>query len=420
MPLYGPSTATATVAANTNSVSITSMDLNAVVQQGMTINFGSRERAMGDAWIINTVVPNGTNGGTITTAGSIPTAYNSVPFLIDTRGFNGTDSSFAAAVSLKLLQALSNLIGPATNLFAGARQLVLDKVASTALSRLGFATAGRTWADIVHRPHIYTPPGGAQVSTEVLAVRAFPDGATPIEAALFDLSAGTVDFRQNEMTLASAATLDLGQVPAARAIISGAATIQSFGPGKNLTRLLRFTGACTLAHNGTTLILPTAANIVTAAGDTALATSDSAGNWTVRHYQRRNGYPLITPLVFSGSAGTTGIPAGVTRYFTAGSVQTTWSLCYQPAGRRGRFSKLRVATPGPPGAGESWTITLQKLFSDTVLSCTITGTGSNSGADLVNSVPFEADDRWCLKIVSSAGAAPTNAVLFSMVFEAID
>ncbi len=419
MALYGPSTATASVTANTNLVTIAGMDLT-IVTPGMTINFGARDRKTGDAWIIGSVAPNGTNGGTLTTAGSITTGYANAPFVIDTTGYLGTDTSYGLLTSVALLETLATLFGPATNLYSGARQIVLDKLGSTALGRIVFAIAGRNWGDIVHREFSYTPTGGSQIVTQVMEVRAFPDGSTPIDAMRVDLSAGTVDFRQNEMAMASAATVDLGSAPAGRVVITGAATILSFGAGKNLTRLLRFTAPATLTHNATSLVLPTGANIVTALGDTAIATSDSAGNWTVRDYTRRNGYPLITPLVFAGNAGTNGIPPGSTRYFTHGNTQSTWSLCYQPAGRRGRFSKLRVATPGPPGAGETWTITLQKLFSDTALSCTITGAGSNDAADLVNSVLFEASDRWCLKIVSSAGASPTNAVLFSMLFEAID
>jgi hypothetical protein len=296
MPLYGPSTATATVAANTNVVTITGMDLNAVVQQGMTINFGARDRAVGDAWIINTVAPNGTNGGTLTTAGSIPTAYNSVPFLIDARGFNGTDSSYAAAVSLKLLTTLSNLLGSATNLFAGSRQLVLDKVASTAVGRVAFAIAGRSWGDIAQRSYTYTPTGGQAASIETLAARAFPDGTTPIDALIVDLSTGGVDARQASATMASASTTDLSSAPFTKVALTGAATVTSFGPGKHLWRRVHVVdGGATLTHNATSLILIGGANIVTQKGDCFEITSDGAGNWRMRGYERADGTPLILP-----------------------------------------------------------------------------------------------------------------------------
>ena len=77
-------------------------------------------------------------------------------------------------------------------------------------------------------------------------------------------------------------------------------------------------------------------------------------------------------------------------------------------------------TQGAPGAGESWTFTLQNLVTDTALTCTISGAGSNQAADLVNSAVFDADQRWCLKMVSSSGARPTTNILFSLLFEGLD
>ncbi|KQO95586.1 hypothetical protein ASF33_09925 [Methylobacterium sp. Leaf92] len=301
MPLYGPSTATATVAANTNSVAITGMDLTAIVQQGMTINFGARDRAIGDAWVINTVAPNGTNGGTLTLAGSVPGGFSNAPFLIDTRGFLGTDSSYAAAVSLKLLATLANLLGTATNLFAGSRQLVLDKVASTAIGRIAFAIAGRTWGDVAQRSLTYTPTGGQAVNVETMAVRAFPDGATPTDALLVDLTNGTGDLRAGSATMVSAATVDFSSAPVKKVAITGGATITSFGPGRHLERLGHILdGGATLTHNATSLILPGGANIVTRPGDTFHATSDGSGNWRVRDYTRASGLPLLTPFRGAG------------------------------------------------------------------------------------------------------------------------
>jgi hypothetical protein len=243
------------------------------------------------------VAPNGTSGGTVTTAGNIPTAYSSVPFLIDMRGFLGTDSSYAAAVSLKLLSTLSTLLGSATNLFAGSRQVMLDKVASTAIGRIAFAIAGRTWGDIAQQRTTYTPAGGQAASIETLAVRAFSDGTTPTDALLFDLSNGTGDLRAGSATMVAAATLDLSSAPTKKVAVAGATGITSFGPGRHLERLLHFVdGGNTLTHNATSLILPGGANIVTRAGDTLHATSDGSGNWRVRSYDRASGTPLVVPF----------------------------------------------------------------------------------------------------------------------------
>lgn len=89
-----------------------------------------------------------------------------------------------------------------------------------------------------------------------------------------------------EVNTVSAATCDIGAVDAVKQAITGTTTITSFGNKTNRLRYLRFTGILTLTYNATTLIVPGRANITTAAGDTAIATSDALGNWTVRHYTR--------------------------------------------------------------------------------------------------------------------------------------
>lgn len=50
----------------------------------------------------------------------------------------------------------------------------------------------------------------------------------------------------------------------------------------------------TLTHSGTALILPTAASITTAVGDTCVIESLGSGNFRVLDYTRANGFPLVT------------------------------------------------------------------------------------------------------------------------------
>jgi hypothetical protein len=95
-----------------------------------------------------------------------------------------------------------------------------------------------------------------------------------------------------EVTIASAATCDIGSAKSSRVEITGTTTITSFGTVPNRRRRVRFSGVLTLTHNATTLILPTGLNITTAAGDVCEAESDASGNWRVIRYQRANGLPL--------------------------------------------------------------------------------------------------------------------------------
>jgi len=88
--------------------------------------------------------------------------------------------------------------------------------------------------------------------------------------------------------VASATTTDLGAAAGRIVDVTGTTTITSFGTvAAGVWRIVRFTGALTLTHNATSLILPGAANILTVAGDCCIAVSLGSGNWVVTHYQNR-------------------------------------------------------------------------------------------------------------------------------------
>lgn len=118
--------------------------------------------------------------------------------------------------------------------------------------------------------------------------------------------------------LASATTTDLSTV-GANVRITGTTTITGFGTAPSGTRRqLRFAAALTLTYNATSLILPGAADITTAAGDTAEAISLESGNWVVVNFTRAAASIGINrgseQATTSGAAiDFTGIPAGVRR-----------------------------------------------------------------------------------------------------------
>jgi len=92
--------------------------------------------------------------------------------------------------------------------------------------------------------------------------------------------------------VASAATTNLSAT-STNVRITGTTTITSFGTADSgILRFIRFAAALTLTHNATSLILPGAANITTAAGDTAVAVSLGSGNWVVVNFTRAAGLPV--------------------------------------------------------------------------------------------------------------------------------
>lgn len=108
--------------------------------------------------------------------------------------------------------------------------------------------------------------------------------------------------------IASAATTNIGASTGNTLHITGTTTITSFGTATTgARRTLIFDGILTLTHNATTLILPTAANIVTAVGDTAEFVKEADG-WRCVDYLRKDGKALAS-IDFSSQAE---VDAGLT------------------------------------------------------------------------------------------------------------
>ncbi len=113
--------------------------------------------------------------------------------------------------------------------------------------------------------------------------------------------------------IASAATTDIGAVAGNFVHITGATTITGLGTiTAGAQRTVIFDGALTLTHNATSLILPGAANITTAANDMAIFVSEGSGNWRCISYIRNAQSPTILQIVGNQTGavatGTTVIP----------------------------------------------------------------------------------------------------------------
>lgn len=124
-----------------------------------------------------------------------------------------------------------------------------------------------------------------------------------IRALMADIAAQgvhVVDYEGADM--ASAATTNLANATGRSLDITGTTTITAFGTvDAGRVFILRFTGVLTLTHNATSLILPGAANITTAAGDVAFMKSEGSGNWRCILYQRASGRAVVTGLPSSST-----------------------------------------------------------------------------------------------------------------------
>jgi hypothetical protein len=107
---------------------------------------------------------------------------------------------------------------------------------------------------------------------------------------------------------ASASTCDIGAVDATLQRITGTTTITSFGTvSAGIWKILRFAASLTLTHNASSLILPSATNITTAAGDVGMFVSLGSGNWYCAFYSRASG--LTAAAAFTFGDGTVSAPS---------------------------------------------------------------------------------------------------------------
>lgn len=103
--------------------------------------------------------------------------------------------------------------------------------------------------------------------------------------------------------IARATTTNIGAATGNFIHLTGTTTVTGLGTVQAGTRrIVRFAGAGTLTHNATSLILPGAANITTAANDTAIFVSEGSGNWRCIAYTRASGLPIVNPTVATPSS----------------------------------------------------------------------------------------------------------------------
>lgn len=122
-------------------------------------------------------------------------------------------------------------------------------------------------------------------------------------AQTMSMSSAAINFAKGS-DIASATTTDIGGMTGNYGDVTGTTTITGLGTVQAGTfRIVRFTGALTLTHNGTSLLLPTAANITTVANDVAGFVSLGSGNWKCVWYQRYDGTALVSATASTALSG---------------------------------------------------------------------------------------------------------------------
>lgn len=192
--------------------------------------------------------------------------------------------------------------------FTGA--LTLTNSASLILPATGNITtsAGDTawanWDDFgIWRLSPYTLANGT-----VLGVVPINKGGTGQTTAV----AGGDALSVQSSDIASASTTNLAAATGWAVRVTGTTTITALGTANaGVLRTVTFAGILTLTHNATSLVLPTGADITTAAGDVAEFLSLGSGNWRCTSYTLANGQPIAIVSIPKGGTSKSATPTGI-------------------------------------------------------------------------------------------------------------
>lgn len=197
---------------------------------------------------------------------------------------------------------------------------------------------------------IMTGTSQTEVFDDVVAPGGTITGTIIMSGAAVNMAAG--------VTVASETSTPIGAEASNNVTVSGVATITSFdNVTAGIVRNVTFSGALTLTHNATSLILPSAANITTAAGDFGMFQSLGSGNWKCLVYQKADGTAVV-----SGSTAA-----------TQAQMETATSTTLMVTPGRTQYH---------PGVAKAWLVyngaTDSTLASHNIASVTKNGTGDYS------------------------------------------
>lgn len=272
-----------------------------------TGTFADDRTANPTRWILQSSVP------TYRGNWSQPVTYNTSDIVL-----------FNNAYYLCIIRHLSSAF--VTDLGAGRWTLIIDltsaltaaaNAATSASAAAGSATAANTSATNAGNSASAASTSATNAATS--AANAANSASTAVAAAntaTTVVASGTVGALRNDLLqvqtlanknfvrrnvgidgdwidVASAASTDIGSVADMKVRVTGTTTITAFTGGDEAgrVRIVRFAASLTLTNNAN-IILPTGANIVTAAGDTMMIVADSATVWRVTGYWRADGSSL--------------------------------------------------------------------------------------------------------------------------------
>jgi hypothetical protein len=211
---------------------------------------------------------------------------------------NATDNSFTAfngTAGLRLLNHASDTgaanayaVAPSPAISAYAAGMVVTLKPANANSGASTINVNSLGTKNIKLLDGSNPASGALATTGVYLL--MYDGTNFV---MLNGTSGASALLAQGSDIASAATTDIGAADSDFVKVTGTTTITSLGTSTARNHVwVKFAAALTLTHNATSLVLPSGANITTAAGDVAEFARISGGNWQCLSYIPATGKPI--------------------------------------------------------------------------------------------------------------------------------
>lgn len=197
--------------------------------------------------------------------------------------------------------------------------------------------------------------------------------------------------------LPSASTVDLSAATGPFVHITGTTTITALGTMQaGAERVVVFDDVLTLTRNGASLILPTGADITTAAGDTATFRSEGGGNWRCVDYTRADGTSLAggagSVSSVNGDSGAVIVLAPIciacsdeTTALTTGTAKATFRMPYAMT-----LSAVRASLTTAQASGSIFTVDINE-GGTTILSTKLTIDNTEKTSTTAATAPVISD-----------------------------
>lgn len=306
-------------------------------------------------------------------------------------------SSFAGAA----LASQAELVPPTSGIFTGVefsqklgdafRALASCQKGSSAPANVGGAAEdGLCWIDDSGSPWVYKVYVNGNWAT-LFAL-------DPSDSSYAGVIGGGV-----QATIAAGSTVDLGSVRQANVLISGAASISSFGGSSpaGVIKVIRFDAASTLV-NSNSLQVPGGFNLTTASGDRAVVTHFGSGNWEVTSYTRQSGVAIDVAAL------------GKTEFTSSAAVPSLHLAADGSAISRTTYpAYLAAVTRAQNGTRTSGNATIASVGNTEGfgIGMPVEGTGIGSSCTVASFVPNTSITLNSSSCVTSSGTSPITVFL---------